>query len=100
MKIHAVILIFATQVFLMVGCSKSASITKKHPIEMQNITNAEDRQTISNILLSQNWPIFKKAESGKFGNITIPLATGTNLDARHYNVTWNGSKWLISPTNQ
>ena len=67
---------------------------------MQNVTNAEDMQNFSNILSSHTWPILKKAESGKFGNITIPFAMGTNLDARHYNVTWNGSGWQISPTNQ
>jgi hypothetical protein len=99
MKTHSIVLILATQVLLVAGCSKSASIAKKYPIEMQNITNAEDTQTISNILLGQNRPIFKKAESGKFGRVTIPLAIGTNLDARHYNVTWSGSKWQISPTN-
>jgi hypothetical protein len=104
MKIHTLVLIFATQAFLLAGCSKSASIVNKtdssFPIDMQDVTNSEDAQNISNILVSQNWPIFKKAESGKFGNITIPLAMGTNLDAHHYNVTWNGSGWQISPTNQ
>jgi len=100
MKEHIICLIFTTQVLLLAGCSKSASITNKYPIEMQNITNAEDMQTISNILTSANWPIFQKAESGKFGRITIPLASGTNLDSRHYNITWSGSGWQISPTNQ
>jgi hypothetical protein len=72
----------------------------EYPIDMHGVTNAEDRQSISNILVSPNWPIFQKAAAGKFGRITIPLAMGTNLDSHHYSVTWQGASWLVSPTNQ
>jgi|SRR5271166_397029 len=100
MKTHALVFIFAMQVLLLAGCSKSAKTDLSFPIEMDNLTNAEDMQNFSNILSSHTWPIFKLAESGKCGNITIPFTMGTNLDARHYNVTWNGYGWQISPTNQ
>jgi hypothetical protein len=104
MKNNTVFKICALQVCLLAGCSRSGSLANKtdtvFPVEMDSVTNAKDMQTISNILSSPNWPIIKKAESGQFGKITIRLAMGTNFAANHYNLSWNGSGWQVSPTNQ
>jgi thiol-disulfide isomerase/thioredoxin len=61
---------------------------------------AADMNMITNVILKKG-PIYRKAEAGELGpQVSIPIVIGTNSNQRHYTLTWNGSKWQVTPTRE